>query len=53
MIDMASRAPNGVKVPEKRVTRESILARFQKNITDLRRRLTVHLNVYSYFIYQV
>ncbi|KAJ3519324.1 hypothetical protein NMY22_g13261 [Coprinellus aureogranulatus] len=36
MIDVASRATNGVKIPEKRATRASILQRFKKNVAELK-----------------
>ncbi|KAJ3505119.1 hypothetical protein NMY22_g17694 [Coprinellus aureogranulatus] len=35
MIDVASRASNGVKIPEKRATRENIIRRFKKNVAEL------------------
>ncbi|KAH6915463.1 hypothetical protein BKA70DRAFT_1094076, partial [Coprinopsis sp. MPI-PUGE-AT-0042] len=41
MIDIASRAPNGVRIPSGADTRTSILNSFKKNVTDLRRRLNV------------
>jgi hypothetical protein len=41
MIDVASHATNGVKIPEKRATRESILERFKKNVAELTDRLNV------------
>lgn len=42
MIDIASRAPNGVKIPETRATRESIKARFWRNVHELRTKFKVH-----------
>ncbi|KAJ2911647.1 hypothetical protein MD484_g8767, partial [Candolleomyces efflorescens] len=36
MIDVASRATNGVKIPERRATRDSILQRFKKNVAELK-----------------
>ncbi|KAF6749684.1 hypothetical protein DFP72DRAFT_818442, partial [Ephemerocybe angulata] len=41
MVNVASRATKGVKIPEKRQTRAHIIARFKKNMTDLHRRLNV------------
>ncbi|KAJ3527051.1 hypothetical protein NMY22_g9922 [Coprinellus aureogranulatus] len=35
MIDIASRATNGVKIPTRQATRESIISRFKKNISEL------------------
>ncbi|RXW14437.1 hypothetical protein EST38_g11417 [Candolleomyces aberdarensis] len=35
MIDIASRARNGVKIPDKRTTRDNIMARFWRNLLDL------------------
>ncbi|KAF5314033.1 hypothetical protein D9611_006951 [Ephemerocybe angulata] len=35
MVDVASRAMNGVKVPEKRATRAHLIARFKKNMSEL------------------
>lgn len=39
MVDVASRAPDGVKIPEKKNVRASIIHRFQKNVQELRHKL--------------
>ncbi|KAE9399082.1 hypothetical protein BT96DRAFT_821133, partial [Gymnopus androsaceus JB14] len=41
MIDIASRAAHGVNIPNRKATRAYIIARFKKNLTDLRKRLNV------------
>ena len=41
MIDVASRATNGVKIPDRRATRSEIIDLFQSNLTDLRSQLNV------------
>ncbi|RDB14951.1 putative AC transposase [Hypsizygus marmoreus] len=40
MIDVASRATNGVKIPNRKATRQHIIDLFKKNLTDLQRRLS-------------
>lgn len=46
MINLAARASNGIKIPEKRTTRKSILGRFWQRVRDLRKVLTVHQPIY-------
>ncbi|THU82731.1 hypothetical protein K435DRAFT_690978, partial [Dendrothele bispora CBS 962.96] len=41
MIQIASRATNGVNIPSRKVTRQAIMDLFKKNIVELRRRLLV------------
>ncbi|KAJ3765465.1 hypothetical protein FB446DRAFT_767692 [Lentinula raphanica] len=43
MINIASRATAGVEVPNRKATRTYIIARFKKNLSDLRGRLNVRL----------
>ena len=47
MIDVASRATDGVKIPEKRATRDSILQRFKKNVTELKEMFNVFTGIIS------
>ncbi|KAG2098456.1 uncharacterized protein F5147DRAFT_557572, partial [Suillus discolor] len=41
LVDVASRATNGVKIPDRKVTRAEIIAMFQKQMKHLRERLNV------------
>jgi hypothetical protein len=46
MIDIASRATNGVKIPGRKATRNEIKSLFKKHLTDLKARLNVGLPLY-------
>lgn len=41
MIDVAARAPDGVKIPGRKATREEILDMFQRQMENLRVRIHV------------
>lgn len=41
MIDIASRATNGVRIPNRKATRKAIVELFKQNLTKLRNRVTV------------
>jgi hypothetical protein len=43
MIDVASRAPHGVKIPDRKVTRNEVVGMFKKQMKHLRARLNVSL----------
>ncbi|KAF6759595.1 hypothetical protein DFP72DRAFT_806404 [Ephemerocybe angulata] len=47
MVDVASRALDGVKIPEKKNMRASIIHRFQKNVQELRHKLNVRTPIHS------
>lgn len=41
MIDIAARATDGVRVPNRKQTRRAIIETFKRNLTKLRERLNV------------
>ena len=43
MIDVASRAPNGVKFPDRKIARNEVVGMFKKEMKHLRVRLNVSL----------
>jgi hypothetical protein len=47
MIDVASRATNGVKIPDRKVTRAEVVSMFQKQMKHLHARLNVSLSSHS------
>ncbi|KZP15903.1 hypothetical protein FIBSPDRAFT_749459, partial [Athelia psychrophila] len=44
MIDIASRATNGVKIPNRKATRLAIIRMFKSQLSNLKKRLNVSLN---------
>lgn len=42
MIDVASRAKDGVKIPTRKGTRQGIMDMFHENLANLKTRLAVH-----------
>ncbi|EJD50307.1 hypothetical protein AURDEDRAFT_58667 [Auricularia subglabra TFB-10046 SS5] len=45
MLEVASRAKNGIKIPSRKATRAEILQVFRQHMADLKKRLTVHSNL--------
>ncbi|KAF6748785.1 hypothetical protein DFP72DRAFT_819814 [Ephemerocybe angulata] len=52
LIEVAARATNGVKIPEKRAVRDGIIQRFRKNVADLRKRFNVFIHTFVTWIMQ-
>ncbi|KAF6744250.1 hypothetical protein DFP72DRAFT_826137, partial [Ephemerocybe angulata] len=48
MIEVAARATDGVKIPEKRAVRESILRHFRNSVKELRDRLNIATFISKY-----
>ena len=44
MINIAARATNGVKIPNRKDARKQIIELFKRNLSSLRERLTVRLD---------
>ena len=47
MINTAARATSGVKIPNRRQTRQAIIDTFKEQLTALRVRLTVHYTLHA------
>jgi hypothetical protein len=50
MIDVASRATNGVKIPGRKATRAEIMQMFKNHLTRLKKTLSVSCNMLLYCI---